>query len=476
MDFLLILIGTLFACSVLFSKLSDKYGIPALLLFLAIGMLAGDDGFGIKFDNASVAADIGTIALIYILFSGGLHTDINQIRPVLARGLILATFGVVISAGLTAVFAYYILNLSILESALCGAIISSTDAAAVFSILRSKNIKLKNNLGELLEFESGSNDPMAIFLTMTIIGLATAGSLPQTQDVVLELSLQFVIGGLTGWAIGSLIPMLFNRINLSSSGLYPVLLLAIVAMLFGLTNEIGGNGYIAVYAAGIFANRRDFIYKKDIAGFFDGVAWIMQIFIFLTLGLLVFPRELGPVALNSMFLAVALMFVARPLSVFLCTIFSKFNFKEKCFISWVGFRGVVPIVLATYPLSENLENGQLIFNVIFFIVLISVLLQGTTFTAAAKLLGVIAPKEKAPSVNRSVSWHKMRQMFLGRDSKIIGKNLTELELPPEFFILLARRKGELVKVSGTFIFEEGDFLLIMCEDDDIYEKTILTRF
>lgn len=328
MDFLLILIGTLFACSVLFSKLSDKYGIPALLLFLAIGMLAGDDGFGIKFDNASVAADIGTIALIYILFSGGLHTDINQIRPVLARGLILATFGVVISAGLTAVFAYYILNLSILESALCGAIISSTDAAAVFSILRSKNIKLKNNLGELLEFESGSNDPMAIFLTMTIIGLATAGSLPQTQDVVLELSLQFVIGGLTGWAIGSLIPMLFNRINLSSSGLYPVLLLAIVAMLFGLTNEIGGNGYIAVYAAGIFANRRDFIYKKDIAGFFDGVAWIMQIFIFLTLGLLVFPRELGPVALNSMFLAVALMFVARPLSVFLCTILVNLTSKK----------------------------------------------------------------------------------------------------------------------------------------------------
>ncbi len=477
MDPLLILIGILFGVSVLFSKISDKYGVPALLLFLVVGMIFGSDGLKLfDFNNAELASDIGTITLIYILFSGGFNTDINQIRPILARGLVLATAGVIISAAVTAVFAYYILHLSVLESALCGAIISSTDAAAVFCILRSKNIKLRNNLGELLEFESGSNDPMAIFLTMTIISLATAGTMPPAQDVALTLSLQFIIGGLAGWAVGSAIPLIFNRINLSSSGLYPVLLMAIVLLLFGVTNEIGGNGYIAVYGAGIFANRRDFIYKKSIASFFDSIAWLMQIFIFLTLGLLVFPKELGDVALNSLLLALALMFVARPVSVFLCTPFSKFNFKEKTFISWVGFRGVVPIVLATQPLSANLPCGQLIFNVIFFIVIISVLVQGSTFSLAAKSLGVIAPPAPAPTFNKSVPSHNIRQMFIGRDSKVINKNLAELELPAGFFVLMARRSGLMMKVSSAFVFKESDFLLIMCEDDELYEKTILTKF
>ncbi|MFW5625627.1 MAG: potassium/proton antiporter, partial [Campylobacter hyointestinalis] len=291
MDQTLMLFGILFLLSIIFSKISDKYGVPVLLMFLAIGMLAGSDGiFGLEFDNAKIAGDVGTIALVYILFAGGFNTGFKELQPVLKTGIVLSTLGVVISAVVTGIFAYYIMNFSILESLLFGAIISSTDAAAVFAIM--KTTKLKNNLSYLLEFESGSNDPAAIFLTVTILGLVTATALPDTFTLIKDFSLEFIFGGLMGYAFGSMIPSLMNKIKLGYWGLYPVLLISIVAILFGLTEKIGGNGYIAVYVAGIFANKREFLYKKNLVGFFEGIAWMMQIFIFLTLGLFVFPSEL----------------------------------------------------------------------------------------------------------------------------------------------------------------------------------------
>nr|WP_238389179.1 potassium/proton antiporter [Campylobacter fetus] len=420
MDQTLILFGMLFLFSVIFSKISDKYGIPALLMFLAIGMLAGSDGIiGLEFDNAKIAEDVGTIALVYILFAGGFNTSYKSIKPIFKTGFILATLGVVISAGITGLFAYYIMQFSILESLLFGAIISSTDAAAVFSIMRST--KFKNNLSSLLEFESGSNDPMAIFLTITILSLITAASIPDKFILGLGLLLEFVLGGVMGYLFGVMIPSIINRIKLGYWGLYPVLLISLIAILFGLTENIGGNGFIAVYTAGIFANKKEFLYKKNLIGFFDGIAWMMQIFVFLTLGLLVFPSELPNVAFISVIMAFVVMFIARPISVFISTIFSRYTIKEKCFISWVGLRGVVPIILATYPLSSNTPNAQLIFNVIFFMVLISVLTQGTTLNKSAKIFGVIeTPKTIASNFpNTPISHNDLKQYTIGKNSKII---------------------------------------------------------
>ncbi len=473
MDQTLILFGMLFLFSVIFSKISDKYGIPALLMFLGIGMLAGSDGIiGLEFDNAKIAEDVGTIALVYILFAGGFNTSYKSIKPIFKTGFILATLGVVISAGITGLFAYYIMQFSILESLLFGAIISSTDAAAVFSIMRST--KFKNNLSSLLEFESGSNDPMAIFLTITILSLITAASIPDKFILGLGLLLEFVLGGVMGYLFGVMIPSLINRIKLGYWGLYPVLLISLIAILFGLTENIGGNGFIAVYTAGIFANKKEFLYKKNLIGFFDGIAWMMQIFVFLTLGLLVFPSELPNVAFISIIMAFVVMFIARPISVFISTIFSKYTTKEKLFISWVGLRGVVPIILATYPLSSNTPNTQLIFNVIFFMVLISVLTQGTTLNKSAKIFGVIeTPKIIASNFpNTPISHNDLKQYTIGKNSKIIGKNLSELELPDDFLILLAKRNSEYVKVGGSFEFMENDMLLILCNNEIRYQKVL----
>lgn len=473
MDQTLMLFGILFLLSIIFSKISDKYGVPVLLMFLAIGMLAGSDGiFGLEFDNAKIAGDVGTIALVYILFAGGFNTGFKELQPVLKTGIVLSTLGVVISAVVTGIFAYYIMNFSILESLLFGAIISSTDAAAVFAIM--KTTKLKNNLSYLLEFESGSNDPAAIFLTVTILGLVTATALPDTFTLIKDFSLEFIFGGLMGYAFGSMIPSLMNKIKLGYWGLYPVLLISIVAILFGLTEKIGGNGYIAVYVAGIFANKREFLYKKNLVGFFEGIAWMMQIFIFLTLGLLVFPSELPKVAFLSFMMAVVIMFIARPISVFISTMFSKYTNKEKLFISWVGLRGVVPIILATYPLSAGAQNAQIIFNTVFFIAIISVLAQGITLNKVAKYFGVIDEKKKFIGAMTSVPirYSGIRQFCIGQDSKIIGKNLSELELPDYFLILLSKRNDEYIKVSGSFEFMENDLLLILCEDEQKYQKTL----
>ncbi|QKF71458.1 potassium:proton antiporter [Campylobacter geochelonis] len=467
--------GVLFVASVLFSKISDKYGVPALLFFLAIGMFAGTDGIlKIEFSNAKLAGDFGTIALIFILFAGGLDTSFKAIQPIYKAGLVLATLGVVITALVLSSFVYFVLDFTFLESFLLACIISSTDAAAVFAILRSKGIRLKNSIGELLEFESGSNDPMAIFLTLTVIGIITAPQAPNAFILIKDLILQFVLGGALGYGFGLIMPGFLNRIKLSSWGLYPVLMIALVIFLFGFTSKIGGNGYIAVYIAGIFANKKEFIHKRNLIGFFDGVAWLMQVFIFLTLGLLVFPSELPSVALISCVIALFLMFVARPLSVFIGLALSKFNIKEKIFISWVGFRGVVPVILATYPMAAGLENAHIMFNVIFFMVLVSVLLQGSTLGFAASFFG-IKDEEYDPNMhlpNKPIYYSGLRQFTIPSGSKAIGHSLAELDMDDDFLILLVKRDNESIKVSGSYTFHADDLLLIYCTDEGKYEGII----
>ena len=474
--FLLFFSILLIAC-IVSSKVSDRFGIPSLVVFLAVGMLAGSDGLlGLSFDNRQIAQDVGTIALIFILYAGGLDTNLKSIRPVMINGIILATLGVVLTAGAIAVLVKYLLGLDWLEALLFGSIISSTDAAAVFAILGAKEISLRNNIRPLLELESGSNDPMAIFLTLTMIQIISVATVPSVPDVALTLVKQFLLGGLMGYMFGVALPGLFNRLRLEYWGLYPVFSMAWVLLLYVLAGKIGGNGFLAVYIAGMFINKKEFAHKKNLIGFHDGIAWAMQIVIFLTLGLLVNPSQLPAVALAGVAIAFWIMFVARPMGVFLSLLFSRYSVKEKMFISWVGLRGVVPIVLATYPFGANLPRSELIFNTIFFVVFISIIIQGMTLEKAAQKCGVkeeVAAEEVEMS-NLPIFYHTLRQYTIRFGSEIIGKNLAELELPSDFLVLLVKRKGEYVKPTGSSVFEEGDLLLIQCEDENKYNEIIKT--
>ncbi|WP_276709545.1 potassium/proton antiporter [Campylobacter rectus] len=474
--FLLFFSILLIAC-IVSSKVSDRFGIPSLVVFLAVGMLAGSDGLlGLSFDNRQIAQDVGTIALIFILYAGGLDTNLKSIRPVMINGIILATLGVVLTAGAIAVLVKYLLGLDWLEALLFGSIISSTDAAAVFAILGAKEISLRNNIRPLLELESGSNDPMAIFLTLTMIQIISVATIPSVPDVALTLVKQFLLGGLMGYMFGVALPGLFNRLRLEYWGLYPVFSMAWVLLLYVLAGKIGGNGFLAVYIAGMFINKKEFAHKKNLIGFHDGIAWTMQIVIFLTLGLLVNPSQLPAVALAGVAIAFWIMFVARPMGVFLSLLFSRYSVKEKMFISWVGLRGVVPIVLATYPFGANLPRSELIFNTIFFVVFISIIIQGMTLEKAAQKCGVkeeVAAEEVEMS-NLPIFYHTLRQYTIRFGSEIIGKNLAELELPSDFLVLLVKRKGEYVKPTGSSVFEDGDLLLIQCEDENKYNEIIKT--
>ncbi len=392
-------IGVLLLLGVLASKLSDWLGVPALLLFLAVGMLAGSEGLGgIAFDSAEVAQAVGTVALVVILYSGGLDTNWSAVRPVLVPGLLLSTVGVCVTTLVLGGFAWFMLGefssfdigtvgLTWLEALLLAAIVSSTDAAAVFSVFRTSPVQPLKRIRYLLEFESGSNDPMAVLLTTVILGLMTQPS-TSTGQVLTTLILQFAGGGIAGFAIGFAGAWVVNRIGLAATGLLPVLVLAFGLLTFGIADAIGGNGFLAVYAAGLVIGNRLKVGREFVAPFHDGLSWLMQIAMFIVLGLLVFPSGLFPVAGVAIAMALFLMFVARPVSVFLCLLpFGKPR-NEIGYVSWVGLRGSVPIVLATFPASYGIAGADAVFNVVFFIVLTSVLLQGLTLVPSTRWFGV----------------------------------------------------------------------------------------
>ena len=385
-ELILLIIPALIILSIILTRATDNAGIPTLLLFLSIGMLAGSDGLGhIYFDNAELAQSIGIIALIYILFSGGLDTNWKEVKPAFKNATLLATFGVLITAVSVGLFVHYVIGLPLIEGMLIGAIISSTDASAVFSIIRTRNVKLKGDLKPLLELESGSNDPMAVFLVVAMTGIMT-GSDSDPLSLILLFIMQMGIGGLVGFFMGRGGNYFLQKFRLSYEGFYPVFILAFAAMVYGAADLLGGSGFLAVYVAGVVLGAKDFIYKDAVMRFFDGFAWLGQICMFITLGLFVFPSEITPVIGIGLAISAFIIFAARPLSVFISLAFSKYNFREKTFISWVGLKGAVPIILATYPLVENLPNANEIFNVIFFIVVSSVFVQGWSLPLAARWL------------------------------------------------------------------------------------------
>ena len=384
LNFLLGIAGILMLFCVFANRLSDRYGIPAMLMFLGLGMLAGSDGVGqIQFYDAKLSNHIGTVALIFILFTGGLETRWNDVKPVIFRGTLLSTLGVVFTALFLYLCTHFILGISNQIALLLSVIVSSTDAPAVFSLLRSQKKELKSGLKPLLEFESGSNDPMAILLSMGVIQIF---STPDFNGAILLLNfvLQLVLGTAFGILIGKAAVYVLSKLRLAYSGLYPVFGVGLVMVTFSFTQIAFGNGYLAVYLCGIILGNAGFMYRRHLLRFHDSLGWIMQIGMFLILGLLVNPAELLDVFWLSFGCSVFLVFIARPLAVFLCLYQSKYSFEEKIFISWAGLKGAVPIILATYPLMINSPNSQFLFNTIFFIVILSVLVQGQTLPLLAK--------------------------------------------------------------------------------------------
>ena len=352
--------------SIIVGKTSYKFGVPTLLLFLAIGMLAGSEGIGgINFDNPKIAQFIGIVSLNFILFSGGLDTNWSAVKPILRQGLVLSTLGVLLTAVSLGTFVWLVTEFTIYESMLLGSIVSSTDAAAVFSILRSKSLALKSNLRPTLELESGSNDPMAYVLTIAFLTLVVNQD-QSLLSIIPMLLQQMILGGIAGFAFGKLSKFIINKIALDFEGLYPVLVIALMFATFSATNFIGGNGFLAIYICAVYLGNQELIHKKTILKMYDGLAWLMQIVLFLTLGLLVFPSQIVPYIGIGLIISLFLIVVARPVSIFLSLIFFRMKLRRRFYISWVGLRGAVPIVFATYPLLAGIDKANMIFNIVFF--------------------------------------------------------------------------------------------------------------
>ncbi|MCR5347853.1 MAG: potassium/proton antiporter [Fretibacterium sp.] len=463
--------GILFFLSLVAGMFSVRFKVPALILFLAIGMLAGVDGpGGLVFDDAENTNIIGTVALAFILFSGGFQTEWSSIRPIALQGVVLSTLGVLLTAALMALPIALLPAFDFKDAVLLGAIISSTDAAAVFSILRTQKMGLKGSLQPLLEFESGSNDPMAVFLTLAALKWMRSPDVPLMQMVV-TFVVQMGAGALIGLVMGHVACWLIQRLHVENEALYPVWGISIVLVTFGLSETAYGNGYLAVYICGIVMSGSDFLFKHSLQRFHEGFAWLMQIVMFLVLGLLVTPSELANFRVIGVGLLISafLMFIARPVAVFICTSLSRISFREKLFLSWTGLRGAVPIILATYALTENHPDANYFFYLIFFIVLTSVMIQGKTLAWFARRLNLDAPVraeriyplsfDRTPGSGSD----ETREVEILPDAAIVGHNVGELKFPEGVSILLINRDSRFLIPKGWTSLKPGDTLLLFGE-------------
>lgn len=458
--------------SIAIAKFSDNLGVPTLLLFLGIGMLAGSDGpGGLFFDDAKLAQSIGIMSLIFILFAGGLDTKWSEAKPIVKEASILATVGVFVTAISVALFMVYVYHLSFLNGLLLGAIISSTDAAAVFSVLRSKNVSLKGNLKPLLEMESGSNDPMAIFLTIGTLQLLISPNTTWT-DILLLFVYQMGIGALFGFGLAKAMVLILNKLKFPYEGIYPVFAVAYAGFIFAITTLVDGSGFLAIYVAGLIVGNSDFIQKKSLLRFFDGLSWLGQIAMFLTMGLFVFPHQLVPIIGSGIAISLFLIFIARPAGVFLSLAFSTFTLKEKTFISWVGLRGAVPIILATFPLLAKTPDAIVVFNIVFFIVLTSALFQGWSMPAVAKWLHLEMPVHKKHSYPIEFEPQgnvdtQLIDLMIPMNSQVIGKSIVELGMPADSLVVLINRDDNFIVPSGGTNIEEGDTLLVLVNKNNL---------
>lgn len=473
-----ILLGgaVLVVMGVVASRVASRLGIPALLLFLGLGMLAGSDGpGGIRFDDVEIGQSIGVVALALILFDGGLSTRWPSVRPVLGPGLALATVSVVLTAGVTGVAAAWALDVPIETGLLMGAIVSSTDAAAVFSVLRSRNAGLSGGVQQILELESGANDPMAVFLTIGLIELATDPTATWASMVPM-LGTQFAAGAGAGLAAGWGARHLVNRVGLGVDGLYPVLTLAVALGTYAGTTLVGGSGFLAVYICGLWLGNQDILHRNSIVRFHDAVAWLAQIGMFLVLGLLVFPSQLPDVAGRAFFLVAVLVLVARPLATMLTLVPFGVPIREQAVIAWVGLRGATPIVLATFPLVEDVPQAVLLFDVVFFVVITSVVVQGTTVDAVARLFRATVPAHiRSPAPLEAgeplPDGTALRQLTVPEGSYADGRALLDLQLPARALLVLVERGGTYIVPTGSTVLHAADAILLLA-DDSAFARTI----
>ena len=480
----ILLVGSLLLLiSVIVGKPSYKFGVPTLLIFLVIGMLAGSEGIGgIYFDDPKIAQFIGIVSLNFILFSGGLDTNFDAVKPVLKQGLVLSTLGVLLTAVSLGTFVWVITDFTIYESLLLGSIVSSTDAAAVFSILRSKNLALRENIRPTLELESGSNDPMAYVMTIACLTLV----INQDQDFLSTIPFflqQMVLGALAGWGFGKLSKFVINRIRLDFEGLYPVLVIALMFITFSATDFVGGNGFLAIYICAVYLGNQDLIHKKTIIKMYDGLAWLMQIVLFLTLGLLVFPSQILPVIGIGVLISLFLIVVARPVGVFISLIFFRMKLRRRFYIAWVGLRGAAPIVFATYPLLAGVDKANMIFNIVFFISVTSVLIQGTTLSTVAKWLNVALPKS-AKIVTPTDAFlaenpkAAMKEILITADCQAANKKIVALKFPKNAIIAMIKRDGKFLVPNGATVIEANDTLIVLSDTKeglDIVDKCLLNK-
>lgn len=487
-EVLLFGVSILFFLSILAGKAGHKFGVPALLLFLCVGMLCGSDGLGIHFENIQVAQTIGTVALCIILFSGGLDTKLSEIRPVIPQGIVLATFGVLLTAILTGVITWWILGMTVEASGiglattlLMAATMSSTDSASVFSILRSKGLRLKNNLRPMLELESGSNDPMAYILTITLIEVIKMEATPNYWMAAWSLLIQLLIGCVVGFLLGKVAVRIINRSHIDNASLYPILVFTFCIFIFSLTYFMNGNSYLAVYIGGLVIGNSKFLHKRSSINFFDGMAWMSQLLMFLTLGLLVNPHELIPIIVPGLIISFLMIFLTRPLSVFLCLLpFPKMPFKDKVFVSWVGLRGAVPIIFAIIPLAENVPHARLIFNLVFFCTLVSLVVQGTSLSKMAMWLGLAdRPRKVKELKNFDVEFSDeiksvTIELNITDQSLKNGNLLMNLPLPDKTVAVMVKRDNKYFVPTGKTALKENDKLLIITDNHEGLMETFKT--
>lgn len=473
----MLLVGSvLLIISIVVGKTGYRFGVPALLLFLLVGMFFGSDGLGLQFNNTHQAQAIGMVALSVILFSGGMDTKVADIKPIMSAGVVLSTAGVLLTALFTGLFIWIISGMSftnisfpLTTSLLLAATMSSTDSASVFGILRSQKMNLKHNLRPMLELESGSNDPMAYMLTIVLIQIILSGSM-SAGEIAGNLAVQFLVGGAGGYILGKLTVLFLNKINIDNQSLYAILLLGCVFFTFTITDRLHGNGYLAVYIAGMVVGNKKIVFRKEIATFMDGMSWLFQIIMFLTLGLLVNPHEMLNVALVAILVGVFLILIGRPLSVFLCLLpFRKINFKSKLFVSWVGLRGAVPIIFATYPVVAGVEGSNSIFNIVFFITIVSLVVQGTSISFFARLLHLSAPLpqtgnefgvELPEEIDSSLS-----DMTVTPEMIEQADTLKEMNLPQGTLVMIVKRGNEFLIPNGSLKLHVGDKLLLISEKE-----------
>ena len=460
--------------SILLSKTGYRFGVPVLLVFLLLGMLLGVDGVGISFDNYKYAQIIGMVALAIILFSGGMDTKFSEVKPVLGPGLVLSTLGVLFTTIFTGLFIFGIshafphaMQIPLTLAILLAATMSSTDSASVFNVLRSQKMGLRKNLQPLLEFESGSNDPMAYMLTIVMIQIIQGGDADiEVWRIILNFVVQFGFGFVFGYGLGKLCVWIINKINLQNKSLYPLMMLGFIFFIFSFTDLFNGNGYLAVYVAGIVMGNSKLTENKSISSFLDGVTWLVQIVMFLVLGLLVNPHDMFKIALPALIIGVFVILVGRPLSVFLCLLpFKEIGKRAKIFISWVGLRGAAPIIFATYPVVEGVECSSLIFNVVFFITLASLLIQGTTITKVANMLKLSMKKDDGPE-NFGVDIPDELNTILQQEVVQKDAYLRDYPLNEGTLVMIVERNHKYIVPNGKLLLKKGDKLLLISAKDD----------